>query len=408
MTKKRCFVISPIGKKGTEIRGHADDVFKFIIQPAMMKFKEQFDIEIDAIRANHVDQMGAITPQTFEEILGADLCVAILTGHNPNVFYELAVAQASARPVIILIERGQSLPFDVKDLRCVLYQLQPVTHLMEGVYSNEVFEKIRNIFEDGWDAIGLFHQYGFGRQLGYEKILQSLIKTARPNPLPVGWDMIYALPSDSNRQIVLVTGDIKEVRDFKADVIVSLETTDLQLARYCDPWLSGTLRYLDAKKTPGGSILEDSLNEELQKQIKNIGIAPPFVPGSTVATPTNQLAHQGFKYVFHVAAMQGAVGDGYHTMDVLLDDCIRNVFRQFAEMSKNHSELQSILFPMLGAASTGLGYVELSKRILEAVIHGMKVVPSCQKTYVLAWIDPHLYALRKAANQLGLKELSSA
>ncbi len=42
----------------------------------------------------------------FKSILHGDLCVAVLTGYNPNVFYELAIAQAAACPTIILIEKG--------------------------------------------------------------------------------------------------------------------------------------------------------------------------------------------------------------------------------------------------------------------------------------------------------------
>jgi hypothetical protein len=38
----------------------------------------------------------------------------------------------------------------------------------------------------------------------------------------------------------------------------------------------------------------------------------------------------------------------------------------------------------------------------------MKQCPSCQKTYLLAWIEPHLHAFRKAAEKLELKEVSAA
>jgi len=31
--KKRCFVISPIGAPGSDVRAHADDVFNYIIEP---------------------------------------------------------------------------------------------------------------------------------------------------------------------------------------------------------------------------------------------------------------------------------------------------------------------------------------------------------------------------------------
>jgi len=34
-TSKRCFVISPIGEEGSDVRKHADDVFDYLIEPAM-------------------------------------------------------------------------------------------------------------------------------------------------------------------------------------------------------------------------------------------------------------------------------------------------------------------------------------------------------------------------------------
>jgi len=405
MVKKRCFVISPIGEEGSTVRHHADDVFEFVIKPALDKFRTQFAIEIEAVRADQIDQMGAITSQMFHEILHSDLCVAILTDHNPNVFYELAVAQAAARPVIILIESGQSLPFDVRDIRSVSYQFQPVRDLIRGMYSDEVFEQLYSLHEEGWDAQGLFQRYGYVPQLGYEKMLQSFIVDARPEPLAVGVDSHYALPSDPKRTITIITGDVKNIGNLGADVIVSLESTNLQLARYYDPWLSGTLRYLDAEKTPGGGILQDTLQMQLQQEIQTLGMTPPFATGSVVATPTNQLSANGIKYVFHVAAMQGSVGDGYHTLEQSLDDCIRNVFRQFEHLAQERSDIHTILFPLLGAATTDLDYVELSRKMLEHVVTGMDNVPACERTLLLAWIGPHLYALRRAAKELGLQEL---
>ena len=52
-----------------------------------------------------------------------DLCIAVLTYANPNVYYELAVAQSASRPVLVMIEKGNTLPFDVKDMRTLNYDL---------------------------------------------------------------------------------------------------------------------------------------------------------------------------------------------------------------------------------------------------------------------------------------------
>jgi len=46
MATKKCFVISPIGAPDTAIREAADDVFDFIIKPALD------GLEIEAVRAD--------------------------------------------------------------------------------------------------------------------------------------------------------------------------------------------------------------------------------------------------------------------------------------------------------------------------------------------------------------------
>src|SRR5262249_30586811 len=84
-----------------------------------------------------------------------DLVVAVLTGNNPNVFYELAIAQASARPVIILLQKGQLLPFDIQDLRCVYYDLKPRS-LFEKVYVNEIIAHVKKFEAAAWKAPALF------------------------------------------------------------------------------------------------------------------------------------------------------------------------------------------------------------------------------------------------------------
>ncbi len=112
--QKRCFVISPIGPEGSPTREHADDVYNYIITPAM----EACDMQ--AVRSDHLREPGKISDQMFKEILTDDLCIAVLTEDNPNVYYELALAQAAARPVIILLLKGKVLPFDIHDLRLCL------------------------------------------------------------------------------------------------------------------------------------------------------------------------------------------------------------------------------------------------------------------------------------------------
>jgi hypothetical protein len=143
MTAKRCFVISPIGQAGSEIREHADDVFDYIIKPALE------EVGMTVYRADHEQKVGRITDQMFESILNDDLCIAILSFQNPNVFYELAVAQSAARPVIILNEKGHPLPFDLKDLRVIEYTLRP-RPIFDKVYVKQIVEMIHHLEAQDW------------------------------------------------------------------------------------------------------------------------------------------------------------------------------------------------------------------------------------------------------------------
>lgn len=150
MAHKRCFVISPIGPEGSDVRSHADDLFDYIIRPAM----DQCDI--DVVRSDQLKEPGKITDQMFRSLM-SDFCIAVLTGHNPNVFYELAIAQAAGRPVIILMEKGSELPFDIEHLRCVYYDLQ-VRPVIEGVYRDELVAHVRTLEQADWAVESPFGQ----------------------------------------------------------------------------------------------------------------------------------------------------------------------------------------------------------------------------------------------------------
>ncbi len=114
---KRCFVISPIANEGSDYRQHADAVFHYIIEPALL------DTEFEPHRADHADAPGRISEHMIDAILEDDLLIAVLTYHNPNVFYEVAVAQSAGRPLVLLMEKGGTIPFDIKDDRVIEYSL---------------------------------------------------------------------------------------------------------------------------------------------------------------------------------------------------------------------------------------------------------------------------------------------
>lgn len=101
--KKTCFVISPIGDKGSDVRKHADMVLNSIIRPALPDYQVH--------RADELGDSAMITDKMIEAILESDLAIADLTGENPNVFYEVGLRHMAEKPIIHL-SSTTNLPFD--------------------------------------------------------------------------------------------------------------------------------------------------------------------------------------------------------------------------------------------------------------------------------------------------------
>lgn len=113
MAEKRCFVIAPIGLPGSIIRRRSNKILRKIIRPAVE------ECGYAAVRADEIDHPGLITRQVVRRIRDDQLVVADLTGQNPNVFYELAIRHLLRKPLIQLIDSGEEIPFDVRDMRTI-------------------------------------------------------------------------------------------------------------------------------------------------------------------------------------------------------------------------------------------------------------------------------------------------
>ena len=55
----------------------------------------------------------------------AGILIAELTGRNPNVFYETGIAHSVGKEVILITQSMDDVPFDLKHLRCTVYEYTP-------------------------------------------------------------------------------------------------------------------------------------------------------------------------------------------------------------------------------------------------------------------------------------------
>jgi len=63
-----------------------------------------------------------IFPEMLKLIVKANLIIANINGRNPNVLYELGIAQALDKPVILISKEPENLPIDIKSKRFLIYK----------------------------------------------------------------------------------------------------------------------------------------------------------------------------------------------------------------------------------------------------------------------------------------------
>jgi len=106
---KSCFVLMPF-------RDDLADVYRDIKSVAR-------GLKLKCWRADEVSRAGNVFGMILEDIKNADVIIADLTGRNPNVFYETAVAHMEKGPqqVILLAQSDGDVPFDLQALRYLKY-----------------------------------------------------------------------------------------------------------------------------------------------------------------------------------------------------------------------------------------------------------------------------------------------
>ena len=139
--KKNCFVVCPIGNEGSEIRKQADILFDHVIEPACDKFN------FNPIRADKIATTGLITNKVIKNLRDAEIVVADLTGHNPNVFYELGVRHALNKHVILIKNQKDKRPFDIQSINIIDYLSLDDPKEMQKL-KNNVIKHIESILNE--------------------------------------------------------------------------------------------------------------------------------------------------------------------------------------------------------------------------------------------------------------------
>lgn len=113
-TQGRCFVISPFG-------GYFDLYYRDVYRPAVL------EAGLEAVRADDLFRASNILSDVWRLIRESRVLLADVTGKNPNVFYELGLAHAARKPVVIVTADIADVPFDLQPLRVLVYDVRQPT-----------------------------------------------------------------------------------------------------------------------------------------------------------------------------------------------------------------------------------------------------------------------------------------
>jgi len=119
-----CFVMMPFA---APLGTYYEKVYKPAIEKAGLK----------PVRADsEIFGTGKIMDQIWSGISAAKVLVAELTSRNANVFYELGLAHALKKPVVLVSSNTSDVPFDLQHIRVIIYDTS------DPYWGSKLLEKI--------------------------------------------------------------------------------------------------------------------------------------------------------------------------------------------------------------------------------------------------------------------------
>jgi O-acetyl-ADP-ribose deacetylase (regulator of RNase III) len=374
-----CFVIMPFGEKkdpdGKEI--DFDKIYKYLIKQGVERIEG-----LSCLRCDEIEESGVIHKKMLEHIYQADVALVDITTLNPNVFYELGVRHTLADHVTVIIKRKDTkIPFNIRSLKAIPYE--PTD--MESV--DEAKKQIVAFIESGLKTRKVDSLVHESLPIRIAEEITSL-KVTKKFLAPLG-----------DKKIGIITGDMMGVEG--VDVWVSSENTNMQMARFYERSVSGTIRYYGAQRNQAGQVIDDILQKELTKIV---GENANVDAGTVIATSPGELAgSNGVKRIFHAAAVYGQVGRGFMPINNVAD-CIKNALKLADSKQEKEADLRNILFPLLGTGQGGGKLREIVRSLLATAKSYLENKPKSviREVYFLCYTEREFAECRWAFEQAGL------
>jgi O-acetyl-ADP-ribose deacetylase (regulator of RNase III) len=219
-------------------------------------------------------------------------------------------------------------------------------------------------------------------------------------PLVDQSELRYRVDCTRKKELVILTGNILDVK--QADVWVSSENTNMQMARYHDRSISGMIRFYGARRDGEDDPVDDVIADELKAIMLDRG-KRAVSPAAVLVTSAGQLtARNRVKRIYHVASVQGQGGGAGYRAISEMGRCVTSAL----ERATDRGDAKSILFPLLGTGVAGSAAGEVAEQMVEAAAKYLADHPGApiRIVYFLAYRRSDLHHWERAAESCRLLE----
>jgi hypothetical protein len=115
-------------------RALRDNTDVFVLMPFRPELKPIYEDHVvnalkrDGLSVKRADDFftaHAVMEDIWAAICASRVVIADCTDRNPNVFYEIGLAHAIGKPVVLITQRREDVPFDLQGIRYIHYAYTP-------------------------------------------------------------------------------------------------------------------------------------------------------------------------------------------------------------------------------------------------------------------------------------------
>lgn len=144
---KTCFVIMPIGDPNLDKDKY--DLFTEIYEDIIIPSVKKTNLDLECIRVDKIRKTGNIIQDIVHYLINSELVIADLTNKNPNVFYELGVRHTFGKQTILISQKMDDVPFDLRPYRTLIYgKNHGMTPRTIKEFKSDLEETIKNVFNN--------------------------------------------------------------------------------------------------------------------------------------------------------------------------------------------------------------------------------------------------------------------